>query len=81
MNVGSGKYHPVGSSCTYKEKTVTCLVEFSKGGGISGNIITNVLNHLNALKLYNNGRENNILPVMLVDGHGSHFDMKFLQYI
>ena len=51
MNVGSEKYHPGGPSCNYKGKKVPCIVEFSEGGGISGHIITNILNHLDAIKL------------------------------
>ena len=81
MNIESDKYHPGGPNCTYKGGKVSCLVEFSEGGYISGHIITNVLRNLDALKLYENYRENGILPVLLVDGHGSHFDMEFLQYI
>ena len=37
--------------------------------------------HLDVLKLYGNDMENVILPVLLVYGHVSHFDLEFLQYI
>ena len=43
MNVGSVKYNTGGPSWNYKGKTVPCIVKFSEGEGISGNIITNVL--------------------------------------
>ena len=43
MNLGSGKYHPGGPSCTYKGKPVPYLVKFSEGGGIAGHILTNLL--------------------------------------
>ena len=52
MNVGSVNYYPGGPSCTYKGKTVPCLVSFSEGGGILGHILTNILRHLDYLKLY-----------------------------
>ena len=81
MTVGSYKYHLVGPRCTYKGIKVPCIVEFLKGGVISGHIIVNTLNNSYALNLYNNDRENFILPVLLVDGNGSCFDMEFLQYI
>ena len=58
-----------------------CLIKVSEGGDISGHIITNVLRHLDALKLYENYRENGILPVLSIDVQGSRFDLKFLQYI
>ena len=77
MNVGSGKYHTGGNSCTYKGKTVPCLVEFSEVGGISRHILTNILSHLNGFKLYENDRENGIIPVLLVDGCVIHFDLGF----
>ena len=79
MNVVSGRYHPGGPSCTYKVKKVPCLVEFSEGGGISGHILTNLLRHLDDLKLYGNDRKNGIIPVLLVDGHISRFDLGFLE--
>ena len=81
MNVGSGKYHPGGPLCTYKGKNVPCLVKFFEGGGISGHILANVLRHLYALKLYDNDSESGIIPLMLVDGHVSCFDMSYLKYI
>ena len=81
MDVGSGKYHPGGSSCTYKWKTVPCLVEFSVGGGISGHIFKKVLRHLYDLKLYDNYKKNGIIPALLVDGHSICFGMGFLKYI
>ena len=40
MHVGSGKYHPGGTSCTYKAGIVSCLVEFSGGGGIYQGILS-----------------------------------------
>ena len=73
MNVGSDKYHPSGSSYTY--------IKFSEVGGILGHIITSVIKYFDYLKLYDNERENGILPAMLVDGHGSHFDLGVLRYI
>ena len=77
MNVGSVKYHPGGPNCTYKGEKVPSLVEFSEGGGISGHILTNLLMHLDDLKFYDNDRKNGIVPEMLVDWHGSRFDMFF----
>ena len=80
MNVGYDKYHTCGPSCTCKGVKVPCLVAFYEGGGISGHILTNVLRHLGDMELYDNDRENGILLLMLIDGHGSRFDLFFLQY-
>ena len=57
MNIGSGKYHPGGPTFNYKGGKFPCLVELSEGGGISGHILTNVLSHLDDLKLYDNDRK------------------------
>ena len=62
-------------------KTVPCLVKFSEGRGISGHILTNALRHLDYLKLYDNNRENGIIPALSVDGHVSCFDLGVLKYI
>ena len=40
-------------------------------------ILTNVLSHLDYLKLYDNDRKNSIIPELLVEGHVSRFDMGF----
>ena len=81
MNLVSDNYFPGGPTCTYKGKKVPCLVDFSGIGGISGHIIVNILNPLDALEMYDNDRQNDILPVLFVNGHGSNFDLGFLQYI
>ena len=81
MNIGSGKYHPGGTSCTYKGEIVPCLVRFSEGGIISGNILTNILRHLDYFKLHENDRKTSIVPTLLVDGHCSRFDIFKKKYI
>ena len=77
MNLVSFKYHPVEPCCSYKGKTLPCLVKTSEVGGISGHIITNILRHLDYLKLYENDGKNSIIPAMLVDEYGGHFDLGF----
>ena len=77
MNVGYGKYHPCGTSCTYKGKTFPCLFNFSEGGSISRHILTNRIMHLYELELYYNDRKVGIISKLLVDGHVCRFDMGF----
>ena len=64
-----------------QREKVPFLSKLTEGGIISGHILTNVLKHLDALKLYNNDRENYILPLLLVLGHSSCFGLDFLLYI
>ena len=60
---------------------VPFISEFPEGRGISGHILTNILKHLDDLKLYDNDRENDVIPLMLVVVHGSCFCLYFFQYI
>ena len=60
-----------------QREIVPCLVKISEGGGISGHVLTDVRRHLDDLKLYRTDRESSIIPVMLVDGHVSCFDLGF----
>ena len=46
MNVGSDKYHSVGTTCTYKGGKVPFIFGFYNVGGISGNILANILRNL-----------------------------------
>ena len=73
MNAVSNKYNPGGPSCTYKGVKFPYFVKFSDNGRIAGHIIVDVLKNLNALKLYDNDRENSILSALLVGGHYSYF--------
>ena len=50
-----------------------CLIEFYEGESISGHMNTYIIRNLDDLKLYKNDKEDGIISVPLVDGHGSFF--------
>ena len=60
-----------------KRVKVPFISDFPEGRGISGHILTNILKHLDDLKVYDNDRENDVIPLMLVVVHGSYFCLYF----
>jgi hypothetical protein len=80
-NLGKGKQYPGGSSCVYEGKQIPCMVEFTSGGTMSGQILTKIFRTLDELKIFQESRNKVIRPLVLVDGYGSRFDVEFLQYI
>ena len=80
-NFGKGKLFPSGPTCTYKGKDVPCFVRFCDKGGMSGEILTEIFKTLDDLQLFDEDRENGLVPFMLLDGHQSRFDLEFLRYI
>jgi hypothetical protein len=51
-NFGEGKYFPGGLTCTYWEKTIPCMTYITKPGGVSGDILVNILQTLDDLDVF-----------------------------
>jgi hypothetical protein len=45
LNFGEGKYYPGGPKCSYNGKIVDCLTYVSESGGISGDILVEILTY------------------------------------
>ena len=80
-NYGDGKLFPGGPTCEYNGKTVPCMIRYSKGGGISPEILTDILRTLDTLGVFEKERQEGIKPFLLLDGHQSRFSIPFLEYI
>ena len=80
MNVGKDKYYPGGPTCQYKGKTVDCLTFVSESGGITGDILVAILTYFDAMDLFPRSPEGPT-PCLIVDGHQSRLDPKFVDYI
>ena len=78
-NTGPGRYMPRGPSCVVNGITVPCYVCCSPHGGITGTLLTDMLRYMDELALF--PRTNDLMPLLLLDGHGSRFDLEFLQHI
>jgi hypothetical protein len=76
-NLGKGKQYPGGPSCFYEGKEIPCMVEFTPGGSMSGEILTKIFTTIDELR----SRKKGLRPFVLLDGHGSRFNVKFLEYI
>jgi len=80
LNFGEGKYYPGGPKCSYNGKIVDCLTYVSESGGISGDILVEILTYFDQIRLFPHVPDGPI-PVLIVDGHQSRLDPKFVEYI
>ena len=61
----------------YKGVRVTCMYQWSKKGPITLEILVDILTALDDLKVFEINMAAGILPFLLVDGHGSRFQLLF----
>jgi hypothetical protein len=78
-NCGDGRTYPFGPTCIFRGKEVPCFCCNSESGGINGNLLTAMLRHIDIHKVFD--RSTGINPFLILDGHGSRFDLEFLEYI
>ena len=80
MNLGKGKYYPGGLTSTFNGKTVDCLTYVFQSIGITGDILVDILTYFDQIELFPRV-EGGPIPVLIVDGHQSRLDPKFVDYI
>ena len=78
-NQGKGKLFPMGPECTYNGKRVPTMVRWSPSGSITSIILRDALATMDHLGLF--VRSSSRRPFLLLDGHGSRFELPFLEYI
>jgi hypothetical protein len=70
----------MGSQCNFNEVDVACFCCCSENGSINANLLVEMLKTMDSLKVFD--RSDKVSPFLLVlDGHGSRFELPFLQYI
>jgi hypothetical protein len=74
-----GTRYPMGPSCTLNGITVPTCCCASENGSITADLLTDMLATIDKLKVFD--RRDRVPPFLLLDGHGSRFDLKFLRYI
>lgn len=80
MNMGHRRRFPGPIDCVLNGIRIPSLMFASLGGGVTEEILVAALKHLDDLKVF--PREEGLPhPALLVDGHGSRLQPKFLQYI
>ena len=80
-NSGPGKLYPGGPQCMFKGKMVPCMCRWTPKGGINGSILLDIIATLDALCVFDEDMKAGVKPMLLLDAHGSHFELPFLQYI
>ena len=79
-NVGEGKYMPGGPKCIYNNKVVDCQCYASSSGGITGEILVEILDTFDKMNLFPR-LDGGPIPMMIIDGHQSRLDPQFIEYI
>ena len=79
-NFGEGKFYSGGLTCTYNGKTNDCLLYIIESGGITGDILVDIMTYFNQIDLFP-CVEGGPIPVLIVYGHQSCLDPTFVDYI
>jgi hypothetical protein len=80
VNFGQGKYFPSGPQCCFRGKTIPYLPLSSPSGGITGELLVEILQWLDKNGIYERvpgGPE----PFLVLDGHESRLSPVFVDYI
>jgi hypothetical protein len=80
-NYGPGKRFPGGPTCIFRGKKIPCMIRYSESGGITAEILTDILRTFDTLDVFADARLEGIRPMLLIDGHSSRFDVGFLEYV
>ncbi|CAB9520434.1 expressed unknown protein [Seminavis robusta] len=71
--------NPSGPSCVVGGKEVPCFMDVSPHGGITSQVLANVLAYLDKLDVF--PRDQGPLPCMILDGHNERFGVPFVRYV
>ena len=80
-NYWPGKLFPGGRVCEFEGTRIPTMIRYSDKGSITPVILTDILQTIDQLRIFNLYRENGATPFLLVDGHQSRFHTTFLKYI
>ena len=76
---GLDKRHPQGPMCSFNGIDVPCFCCCSENGSITAELLVDMLSVMDNKKLFD--RSDGVNPFLLLDGHGSRFDLMFLTYV
>ena len=68
-----------GPACYYNGKQIPCFIGTSPKASITSQLLADILAHLDRHGVYD--RSTGKLPLLLIDGHHSRFELPFLRYI
>ena len=78
-NTGPGKRYPQGPICMLNGTTMPTMCCCSDSGSITAELLAAMLKQIDSSNIFD--RSDGIPPFLLLDGHGSRFDLAFLEYI
>ncbi|KAI2492615.1 hypothetical protein MHU86_21929 [Fragilaria crotonensis] len=76
---GINKRYPMGPVCRFRGKDVPTFCCCSENGSITADLLVDMLKVMDKMELFD--RSDGVPPFLLLDGHGSRFDLKFLRYV
>jgi hypothetical protein len=76
---GINKQYPQGPVCHFNGKTVPTFCCCSENGSITSELLVEMLQAIDKIGVFN--RSNGIHPFLILDGHGSQFELPFLRYV
>ena len=76
---GEDNAFPGGPVCEFQGKELPTLCQWSEGGGITPQILTNILKRIDDSDVLD--RSDGVKPFLLVDAHQSRLSLEFLQYV
>jgi hypothetical protein len=79
-NYGPGKRYPGAPTCNFRGTIVPPFVCCSPKGGITSELLKSMLERMDSLNLFPRV-QGGPLPFLLLDGHGSRFQLPFMRYI
>jgi hypothetical protein len=79
-NYGPGKRYPGAPVCNFRGTVVPPFVSCSPKGGITSELLKSMLERMDSLNLFPRA-EGGPLPFLLLDGHGSRFQLPFMRDI
>jgi hypothetical protein len=77
MNTGPGRVFPGGPVCSFQGKSIPSIVRRSSSGGITPEILVEVLQHYDK---HVPRKAGDPPPAAILDGHGSCLSIEFLRY-
>ena len=79
-NHGPGKRYPGGPTCFFRGKVIPAFVTFSDSGGVTSEILTGVLKHIDKCQVFERNTNAPFTPTIQLDGHHTRFGLNFLEY-
>jgi hypothetical protein len=78
-NTGKGKRYPQGPVCNINGKIVPTFCGCHESGSITAGLLVKMLQTMDNIGVFD--RSDGVSPFLILDGHGSRFDLTFLEYI